>query len=150
MEESTYDNILSQLPYTSPFLFVDALHHVSAQGIKGSYTFKPDEFFYRGHFKNRPVTPGVLLIECMAQIGLVAFGIYLLSNTLDHEQNNNLKIAFSSTEVDFYIPVLPGEKVMVVSEKQYFRFGKLKCLVKMFNEAEQMVCKGTLSGMFVS
>ena len=47
--------------------------------LVGAYRFREDEFFYRGHFPGRPITPGVILIETMAQIGVVAFGMYLLA-----------------------------------------------------------------------
>ncbi|MEM9647215.1 MAG: hydroxymyristoyl-ACP dehydratase, partial [Bacteroidota bacterium] len=109
-----------------------------------------DALFYQGHFKNRPVTPGVLLTECCAQIGLVCLGIYLLDKQMDLVADTNLKIAMSRSQMDFYLPVLPGEKVVVKSEKEYFRFNKLKCQVKLFNAADKLVCKGILEGMFKS
>jgi len=43
--------------------------------------------------------------------------------------------------------VLPGEKVIVTSKKQYFRFGKLKCLIEMHNGAAELVAKGIFSGI---
>ena len=58
-----------------------------------------------------------------------------------------LKIALTSSEMDFYLPVLPAEKVIVKSEKQYFRFNKLKCKVEMFNEKGALVCRGLIAGM---
>jgi 3-hydroxyacyl-[acyl-carrier-protein] dehydratase len=54
---------------------------------------------------------------------------------------------FTSTEVSFHKMVLPGEKVTVVSEKQYFRFGKLKCYVEMRDSAGDVVAKGMFSGI---
>jgi 3-hydroxyacyl-[acyl-carrier-protein] dehydratase len=45
------------------------------------------------------------------------------------------------------LPVKPKERVEVVSEKIYFRFNKLKCNVQLFNEENELVCKGTISGM---
>ncbi len=139
------ENILNHLPYEKPFLFVDDLVSISENGAEGSYTFKRDEYFYQGHFKDNPITPGVILIECMAQIGLVCLGIYLLS-----EKTSEMKVALSSTEIDFLKPVYPGEKVNVISEKEYFRFNKLKCKVKMKNEKGEIVCKGTISGIILA
>lgn len=134
------------LPYTEPFLFVDEIISVSEESISGSYTFSSDAFFYKGHFKNNPVTPGVILTECMAQIGLVCFGIYLLK---DENISEKSTFALSSTEIDFYLPVFPGEKVTVISEKIYFRFQKLKCKVKLLNAKDEIVAKGTISGMIL-
>ena len=65
------DRILEYLPYEKPFLFVDRLESISEDGCVGYYTFKKEAYFYQGHFKDKPVTPGVLLTECMAQIGVV-------------------------------------------------------------------------------
>ena len=123
---------------------MDELITVSEETVEGYYTFKQDEYFYQAHFKNNPVTPGVILTECMAQIGLVCMGIYLMSSETISEKP---VIAFSSSQMDFYIPVFPGEKVKVISEKEYFRFNKLKCRVKMLNMYGDVVAKGTLSGM---
>lgn len=138
--------ILDLLPYTEPFLFVDEILSVSDENIAGNYTFSKDAFFYKGHFKNNPVTPGVILTECMAQIGLVCFGIYLLK---DENISEKSTFALSSTEIDFYLPVFPGEKVTVISEKIYFRFQKLKCKVKLLNGKDEIVAKGTISGMIL-
>lgn len=137
--------IISLLPYQTPFLFVDDLIEVTANGAEGCYTFKDDEYFYQGHFKDNPVTPGVILTEVMAQIGVVCLGVFLLlekSRELDKAQ-----VALTSHEVDFFKPVYPKEKVRVKSEKLYFRFQKLKCKVEMYNSKNELICRGTIAGM---
>ncbi|MBS7253623.1 3-hydroxyacyl-ACP dehydratase FabZ family protein [Flavobacterium branchiicola] len=136
-------DIIAQLPYSEPFLFVDELLHADENGITGTYTFKKELDFYKGHFKNNPVTPGVILTETMAQIGLVCLGIFLLDNDL----KKDTVVAFTSADMEFLKPVYPDEKVSVSSEKIYFRFGKLKCKAVMKNEAGQEVCRGILAGM---
>jgi 3-hydroxyacyl-[acyl-carrier-protein] dehydratase len=70
----TPQQILAALPYSKPFLFVDELVSLSPNQAVGHYTYRPDEFFYAGHFVGKPVTPGVILLETMAQIGGVALG----------------------------------------------------------------------------
>jgi 3-hydroxyacyl-[acyl-carrier-protein] dehydratase len=137
--------IMALLPYSEPFLFVDGLTAVSEEGCEGHYTYSADADFYRGHFKGYPVTPGVILTETMAQIGLVCLGIYLIRKQI--MDPSELKLAFTSSSVDFLLPVLPGEKVKVSSRKEYFRFNKLKCHVEMRNASEELVCRGILSGM---
>lgn len=139
------EQIIALLPYEKPFLFVDGIDSISEDGISGHYTFKDDEFFYKGHFKGNPITPGVILTECMAQIGLVCLGIYLLKDELNKTQKP--QIALTANQMDFYLPVLPGEKVNVKSEKTVFRFNKLKCKVKMINKDGVLVARGTISGM---
>ena len=139
------NEIISLLPYSEPFLFVDTIEEVNEQFIKGSYTFKEDAYFYKGHFKGHPVTPGVILTECMAQIGLVCLGIYLLRNKVTFEA---MKVAFTSANVSFLKAVYPNEKVTVASEVKYFRFNKLKCNVKLYNQSDELVCEGELAGIF--
>ncbi|WP_033959445.1 3-hydroxyacyl-ACP dehydratase FabZ family protein [Psychroserpens jangbogonensis] len=141
----TSNQIISLLPYQEPFLFVDELTSISSDGIKGYYSFKKDAYFYEGHFKDNPITPGVILTECMAQIGVVCLGIYIMKDEVS--ENSHPQIALTSSQVDFFLPVLPGEKVTVISEKEVFRFNKLKCKVKLYNEKEELVCRGTISGM---
>lgn len=141
-------DIIKRLPYQQPFLFVDEVTLISSEGVTGNYTFKKDAYFYKGHFKNNPITPGVILTECMAQIGLVCLGIFLLKDQLS--ENNQTQIALTSSQVDYFLPVFPGEKVTVVSDKDVFRFNKLKCNVKLYNEKKELVCRGKISGMFKS
>ncbi len=137
--------IISKLPYSKPFLFVDELVSINENGVVGNYTFDANLDFYKGHFKDNPVTPGVILTEVMAQIGVVCLGMFLLNN----EINKNTLIALTSNEIEFLKPVYPNEKVTVISEKIYFRFGKLKCKVKMLNAKNEEVCSGTIAGMMV-
>jgi 3-hydroxyacyl-[acyl-carrier-protein] dehydratase len=119
---------------------------VTNDRIEGNYTFKPDEYFYQGHFVGNPITPGVILTECMAQIGLACFGIHLM---VENKALEGLSIAMSSSQTDYLKAVLPGETVKVIALKEYFRFNKLKCKVKMLNADNQIVCNGILSGMII-
>ena len=137
--------IIAKLPYSEPFLFVDELISINENGAVGTFIFDDNLDFYKGHFKEKPVTPGVILTEVMAQIGLVCLGIYLLNNKF----SKNTSIALTSTSIDFLKPVFPAEKVTVISEKMYFRFGKLKCKVTMKNEKEEVVCRGEIAGIIV-
>jgi 3-hydroxyacyl-[acyl-carrier-protein] dehydratase len=141
----TKEEIIAKLPYSKPFLFVDELQFIDVNRVEGTYTFDENLDFYKGHFKDLPITPGVILTEVMAQIGLVCLGIYLLNYVF----NQITAIALTSTDIDFLKPVFPNEKVTVFSEKIYFRFGKLKCKVSMKNEKGEEVCKGVIAGMIV-
>jgi len=138
------NEIKEKLPYSYPFLFVDELIHVDENGSSGTFTYDENLDFYKGHFKDHPVTPGVILTETMAQIGLVCLGIYLNGAV---EEGKSGHVMLTSTAIDFMKPVFPGEQVKVTSEKVYFRFKKLHCKVEMQNAAGEVVCKGTLSGM---
>ncbi|MEJ1221826.1 3-hydroxyacyl-ACP dehydratase FabZ family protein [Sediminicola sp. 1XM1-17] len=138
-----YKEIIDQLPYGPEFRFVDRLHRVTEDGVVGEFTFLEDMYFFKGHFKQRPVTPGVILTECCAQIGLVCLGLYVLNES----DTSIIKLGLSSSEMEFLLPVFPNETVMVTSKKIYFRFQKLKCEVRMHNSKGELVCKGVLAGM---
>ena len=140
-----FQEIISRLPYSKPFLFVNEIIHIDENGVEGTYTFDENLDFYKGHFKDNPITPGVILTETMAQIGLVCLGIFLLNDNFRTKSS----IALTSTDMEFLKAVYPKEKVTVISEKIYFRFGKLKCKVIMKNEKQEVVCSGTIAGMIV-
>jgi len=149
MSESLKE-IIEALPYRPPFLFVDALEEVTENGSKGYYQLKKDEYFYQGHFPDNPITPGVILIEIMAQIGLVCYGIYLEKEKLKGQEALLVHI-FTSAAVDFLGPVYPEDQLEITAKKIYYRFNKLKCLVTCKNViTNQVVCKGEFSGMIVN
>jgi 3-hydroxyacyl-[acyl-carrier-protein] dehydratase len=144
-----YNDILNNLPYKSSFRFVDNITELNDDGVIGDYTLKPDAFFYEDHFAGNPVTPGVIITEIMAQIGLVVLGIFLLAKDQGSKDGTNEALfpLFTSTEISFHKMVLPGQKVTVVSKKQYFRFGKLKCYVEMLDSSNEIIAKGMFSGI---
>lgn len=145
-----HNYILEYLPYKSSFRFVDEIKSLDENAVTGNYTLKEDSFFYEDHFKGNPVTPGVIITEIMAQIGLVVLGIYLILNTQEEiaiTDNEKIFPLLTSSEVSFYKMVLPGQKVTVISKKQYFRFNKLKCYIEMVNEEGELIAKGMFSGI---
>lgn len=145
-----YTEIFEHLPYKSSFRFVDNITSLNTEGVIGDYTLRKDAFFYEDHFIGNPVTPGAIITEIMAQIGLVVLGIYLIlenRKTISSTEENKTFPLLTSTDVSFFKSVLPGEKVTVKSEKEYFRFGKLKCYVEMLDSSKDLVAKGTFSGI---
>jgi 3-hydroxyacyl-[acyl-carrier-protein] dehydratase len=135
-------DIISRLPYDQPFLFVDEISEVRDGFIKGSYTFPKDAEFYKGHFKGKPVTPGVLLTECAAQIGLVCYAIFKLK-----VEKNSIGFGMTSAEMEFLKPHFPGERITVEAEEIYHRFGKLKMKVKLFDDDNNILAIGKIAGM---
>ena len=138
-----YNYILDQLPYKSSFRFVDEIAYLDSDKVIGHYTLKRDAFFYEDHFVGNPVTPGAILTEIMAQIGLVVLGIYLAKPAPDAP----LIPVFTSIEVAFLKMALPGEKITVISKKDYFRFDKLKCHVEMQDASGALIAKGVFAGI---
>lgn len=142
----TAKEILENLPYDDPFLFVDEITFLSQEEIKGKFFYSKSLDFYKGHFKHHPITPGVILIETMAQIGLVCFGMYLLGK-IENYKKNTVNLGMTSSSINFLRPVYPEETVEVHAQLIYFRYGKLKCNVSMRNEKALLVSEGNISGM---
>ncbi len=155
-----YQYILDRLPYKSSFRFVDEISFLDPDKVIGHYTLRADAFFFADHFPGNPVTPGAMVTEIMAQIGLVVLGIYLLAEpeggarepeggAREPEGGAREPVIplLTSVDVSFLKMVLPGQKVTVISSKVYFRFGKLKCKVVMQDEAGEAIAKGVFAGI---
>jgi len=147
--QNEFTEILDQLPYAPPFRFVDGLTRLTPEAIEGFYTFQAESEFYKGHFKNFPLTPGVLLTECCAQIGLVCLGIYL-SGSARQALPEGAAVAMTASEMEFLKPVYPGERVRVRGEKIYFRFQKLKAKVFLYTDNGELACRGQIAGIIKS
>jgi 3-hydroxyacyl-[acyl-carrier-protein] dehydratase len=91
----------------------------------------------------------VLLIESMAQAGVVALGLYLVAKESGSAEMDKLVTVFTDVNVEFTGRVLPGERVHITGRKVYFRRRKLRSQVEMRLDDGSVVCAGTLSGMGV-
>lgn len=142
-----HEDLLSLIPHQPPFRFIDAILEVDSEHIVGTYTYRLDEVFFPAHFPGNPVTPGVILIETMAQIGVVAFGLSLAvaDPKIDPER---LTFLFTEANCEFSGIVRPGDRVTVRARKEYFRRMKLKVSAEMTSEGGE-VCSGTIAGMGV-
>jgi 3-hydroxyacyl-[acyl-carrier-protein] dehydratase len=149
-DRETMDQILNSVPQQYPFRFIDNILELDEEHIVGAYRFREDEYFYRGHFPGRPITPGVILIETMAQTGVVAFGLYLkmMQTRTTGETTKDLITLFTLVEgVEFTGMVQPGERVIIRGQKMHFRMGSLKSKITMERENGEMVSGGILAGM---
>lgn len=145
----TAQELLERVPQAEPFRFIDEILDVDDEHIAAAVRFKEDADFYRGHFPGNPITPGVILVEAMAQAGVVAHGIYLLAEQARADDGGNLLTLFTDAEVEFDGVVKPGERVLIEGRKIFFRHRKLKSEVEMRREDGRVVCRATLSGMGV-
>jgi len=150
MTPLSHSDILALVPQQAPFRFIDEILELDEEHIVACYTYRPDESFYAGHFPGNPITPGVVLLETMAQTGVVAFGIYLVSKQMPVEQIRETLTVFTDAEVEFSGMVRPGEKVIIKAKKRYFRRMKLRVDAEIALENGTVVCSGTISGMGVA
>jgi len=142
----TPKQVLDLIPQQDPFRFIDDIIELDDDHIVGTYRFRPESDFYRGHFPGNPVTPGVILIESLAQVGIVALGIYLLAQESEAD-TAKLTTLFTDTNVEFTGIVSPGDRVTVTAEKVFFRRRKLRSQAEMKLDDGTIVCSGTVSGM---
>ncbi len=101
--------IMEMIPHRYPFLMIDRVEDiipdVSAVGIKNVTINEP---FFQGHFPRRPVMPGVLIIESMAQTAAV-----LVVQTLGQESEGKLVYFMTVDNARFRKPVMPGDTLHV-------------------------------------
>ena len=91
----------------------------------------------------------MILIETMAQAGVVALGIYLYALEFSLEDLEKTLTIFTDADVDFSGAVAPGQRVVTTGRKIFFRRKKLRAEVEMKLEDGTVVCSGVLSGMGV-
>jgi 3-hydroxyacyl-[acyl-carrier-protein] dehydratase len=102
--------ILKRLPHRYPFLLVDrVLHYESGKSIRALKNVTVNEPFFPGHFPNKPVMPGVLILEAMAQaagvLSFVSAGTY---------PDENSKVYFVGIDkARFRRPVVPGDQLII-------------------------------------
>ena len=103
------DDIKKYLPHREPFLFVDEiLDFRNEESIKAKVTFDENSFFFKGHFPNRPIVPGVIIVESMAQVG----GILIYKSFEDSLLGKDPAL-IGIDNVKFKSPTLPNETLII-------------------------------------
>jgi len=102
------------LPHRYPFLLVDRVTSLSETRAVGLKCVTINDYFFRGHFPGRPVMPGVLIVEAMAQVG----GIIMLNK---QEHRGKLAYFMAVDKVKFRKPVVPGDVLVLEAELRRLR-----------------------------
>ena len=108
------ERIMEMIPHRDPFLMIDkVVDVVSNERAVGVKHVSGSEYYFKGHFPTRPVMPGVLIIEAMAQTAAV-----LVVHTLGPDSEGKLVYFMSVDKAKFRRPVVPGETLHVHVTKQ--------------------------------
>jgi 3-hydroxyacyl-[acyl-carrier-protein] dehydratase len=116
MSETTLsvERIMELIPHRYPMLLIDRVEDIvpdqSATGVK---CVTINEHFFQGHFPQKPVMPGVLIVEAMAQTAGV-----LVMHTLGNDSNGRLVYFMTIDEARFRKPVVPGDQLKIYVKKE--------------------------------
>lgn len=142
--------VLRMLPRGLRFCFLDEIQEIDSTHVVGRYKFREDEVFYPGHFPEKAVTPGTVLLEAMCQCGIAAQSYYLLAQESSIEKAKDYRILFTSAKVEWFEQVAPGTTITLRSELLAWRRRRIWARVKVFCPQGRLVAEGAeLSGMGV-
>ena len=136
------NEILNILPHRYPILLVDkVLEFEKNEYIIGIKNVTINEPHFQGHFPGKPIMPGVLILEAMAQLS----GI-LAAKTFDLQSGDNLFYLLGIDNAKFRKIVLPGDTlvIQVISEKSRGKVFKFKSTAKVNNE---LVAEANITAM---
>ncbi|MFQ6049544.1 MAG: 3-hydroxyacyl-ACP dehydratase FabZ family protein [Candidatus Paceibacterales bacterium] len=107
----TKEQIKEIIPYQEPFLFVDEVEEIRENKISGVYQTSKDDYYFKGHFVDFPIMPGVLIVEALAQLSTI-----LLRKKIGKNHKNYHFLAYDVRRAQFYKPIFPGDKIKLMAE----------------------------------
>jgi len=106
------EEIKKIIPYAEPYLFLDEAEIINENEVVGFYQTHPDDYYFKGHFVDYPMMPGVLIIEALAQLS----GIILRKNWKDGNHKDYHFLAYDVRGCQFFKPTFPGDKIKLKTE----------------------------------
>ncbi len=144
LDDIDINQIMRMIPHRYPILLIDRVVEVqtetSAVGIKNVSANEP---FFQGHFPDRPIMPGVLIIEAMAQTAAV-----LVVATIGPQAAGKLVYFMTIDQARFRRPVEPGDqlRLKVVKEQRKLGVWKFACQATV---GDQLAAQATISAKIV-
>jgi 3-hydroxyacyl-[acyl-carrier-protein] dehydratase len=125
----TEDSVLEGIPHRDPFLFIDKILEIDETKIIAQKEIKDSEAFFKGHYPNNPIMPGVLLCECIFQAG----ALWISKQKLQKEKiGDKVPVVSRVNNVKFKRAVLPNAILTIESSyvqqlsEAYYMKGNIK------------------------
>jgi 3-hydroxyacyl-[acyl-carrier-protein] dehydratase len=127
------------LPHRSPFLFVDRVVKINCgENIAAEKDFSPDEWFFSGHFPGKPIVPGVIVSEALAQTSGLLLGL-----TLRAKGREQADLFLANLTIKFVTPAEPNETIRLTATLKK-TYGKMFLFEVAANVLNRRIAKGTL------
>lgn len=133
MTEMDINEILTHLPQRFPMLMIDRVKECEpGKRIVALKNVSANEPYFPGHFPNRPIMPGVLILEAMAQ----AAGVLVFRSSGTKPDENTIYYYVGIDNARFKKPVVPGDQleIEVHMERQLRGIGKFGCVARVAGE----------------
>ena len=132
---------LRHLVESKNFAYVENIIEISEQKIVGTYVVKEAQWFFKGHFPSHPITPGVVLIDIMAQFVIGAFGTY-------HHRKNDHHLSYDLKEVEseFLQGVYPQDVLTIIGDPILRIQQDIRASAKLFREDHLLAASATIIG----
>ena len=112
------DEIKGIIPHRDPFLLLDeVINGNPGKNVTAVKNVKNDDYYFKGHFPENPIMPGVLILECMAQASC-----FLQFNVVDNPQKKMMMLSVVN-QAKFIKKVVPGDKLIIYVELIKYRLG---------------------------
>jgi len=112
------DEIKDIIPHRDPFLLLDeVIDGIPGKNVTAIKNVTLDDYFFKGHFPDDPIMPGVLILECMAQASC-----FLQFNTVENPKEKMMMLSLVN-QAKFIRKVIPGDTLLVYVELLKYRLG---------------------------
>src|SRR5215831_304261 len=140
---------LGMMPPGLRFHFLDEIVEIDDTHVVARYRFREDEYFYEGHFPERGITPGTILLEAMCQCGVTVQSNYLLARETSIEHARQYRILFTGAQVEWFEQTGPNSRITLRSELLAWRRQRIRSRVRVLDEENRLVAESEISGYAV-